>query len=332
MRLLNLPLLGMISLVLVACGSAGGMDGGQGGNEPPAPLPGVYVDRATGSDTTGTGEFDKPFKSITRALQLAQAGDVVRVAAGTYDAANGEVFPIIPPVGVEVRGTVRRSPIFGTVRLTKLVGGGFWLGDPRRNGTILPTPDSRFVDLAIKNPTPASPIGTIQPAAVLMLMPFAVTVESVSVFESMVGVHFDEGVSEAHLKDSVIADNATGILITNAGSGNRVTGTKVLENSFGVYVRDTGVALHGSGDGSFPGNAFAGNLPHDVVLDAGTNPIFFLENNFWDHVPPTEAPGIVPADPTADIRIVGGGVFTTGARLYVPDAPLAPPLQPVVGP
>lgn len=58
----------------------------------------------TCSDTTGNGAAYYPFRSITKGMSVALAGDTVSVAAGTYDAANGEVFPISLKTGVALRG------------------------------------------------------------------------------------------------------------------------------------------------------------------------------------------------------------------------------------
>ena len=47
-----------------------------------------------GSDTSGRGTPDDPWRSMGRALQLAQAGDVVLLLAGAYgEAISGESFP-----------------------------------------------------------------------------------------------------------------------------------------------------------------------------------------------------------------------------------------------
>jgi len=56
----------------------------------------LYVDSADGSDAAGTGLESAPFKTIGFALSCARPGDTVRLAAGTYDAASGETFPIHP--------------------------------------------------------------------------------------------------------------------------------------------------------------------------------------------------------------------------------------------
>ena len=46
-----------------------------------------------GADTDARGTPDDPFRSMRRALELAQDGDVVLLLAGTYGTANGETFP-----------------------------------------------------------------------------------------------------------------------------------------------------------------------------------------------------------------------------------------------
>ncbi len=47
---------------------------------------------ATGSDTTGDGTDERPFKTLTNAAKFAQRNDVIALKNGTYDAASGEVF------------------------------------------------------------------------------------------------------------------------------------------------------------------------------------------------------------------------------------------------
>lgn len=44
----------------------------------------LHVDGKTGDDSTGDGTWDKPYKTINKAAQLAHAGDTVLVSAGLY--------------------------------------------------------------------------------------------------------------------------------------------------------------------------------------------------------------------------------------------------------
>ncbi|MBD2012808.1 S-layer homology domain-containing protein [Microcoleus sp. FACHB-53] len=63
----------------------------------------LYVNPQTGKDT-GTGNAQSPFKTLTRALTTASSGTTIQLSAGTYNAAGGEVFPLVVPTGVMVLG------------------------------------------------------------------------------------------------------------------------------------------------------------------------------------------------------------------------------------
>jgi len=64
----------------------------------------VYVS-GVGSDTTGDGSAGNPYRSLTFAVANRGTDTEIRAAAGSYDAANGEVFPITFGGGVSIIGT-----------------------------------------------------------------------------------------------------------------------------------------------------------------------------------------------------------------------------------
>jgi parallel beta-helix repeat protein len=63
----------------------------------------LYVNPVTGKDA-GVGNFQTPFRTLTRALAAASQGTTIQLAQGTYNAAGGEVFPLVVPSGVMVLG------------------------------------------------------------------------------------------------------------------------------------------------------------------------------------------------------------------------------------
>ncbi len=63
----------------------------------------IYVD-ALGSNTNDGSSALKAFKTITKALTVATAGNTISVAPGTYNAALGETFPLMVPEGVSLLG------------------------------------------------------------------------------------------------------------------------------------------------------------------------------------------------------------------------------------
>jgi hypothetical protein len=64
----------------------------------------------TGSDATGTGARTAPYRTITEALTHGADGDAVRVLPGVYNAAAGEVFPLVIPAGVDLIGVGPGKP------------------------------------------------------------------------------------------------------------------------------------------------------------------------------------------------------------------------------
>lgn len=72
-----------------------------------------------GSDASGAGTPERPYRSLKRALSQSSTGDTVRLLNGTYSAANGETWAsddgttVIPnvPAGVTVEGESRAGVI-----------------------------------------------------------------------------------------------------------------------------------------------------------------------------------------------------------------------------
>ena len=62
----------------------------------------LFVDPVLGSDETGEGTLRSPFRSITHAVQFAEANTVIMLGAGTYSQRSGEQFPIGVPTGVRL--------------------------------------------------------------------------------------------------------------------------------------------------------------------------------------------------------------------------------------
>lgn len=86
---------------------------GKPGAIPPTltPLSAIYVNPTTGSDSSGNGTQTKPYKTLTKAVEvlamsksLAPNGVTINLSNGDYTAANGEKFPIVVPTAVTITG------------------------------------------------------------------------------------------------------------------------------------------------------------------------------------------------------------------------------------
>jgi hypothetical protein len=73
-----------------------------------------FVDPVNGSDAN-QGTQTKPFKTLTKALTKARAGDTVTLAKGSYSKqGSGDTFPVLVPAGVTIVGTLQSNGGKGT--------------------------------------------------------------------------------------------------------------------------------------------------------------------------------------------------------------------------
>lgn len=302
-------------VLLAACGGGGG----GGGNPDSTTDVDLHVDAVNGDDVSGDGTSDNPFKTITRAVQRAGLGGrTIRVAAGTYDDANGELFPITPGIDVVIVGTEMHLP-FSTRRLSKIVGGGPWQTgpDPLLNAAVIPNEGNRLEALEIENPMPFVP-GGVHPAAVVLARA-EVTMVDCTLRDSDKGVRILAGAQDTLIEGCFFTGNDMGIYVDSAGPGNRVQLCLVQGNRFGVFLSTPGADFGGDLAGSTGGNAFTANTQHDFVL-SGIGADAYAVNCFWDHAPPTMTSGLPPADPVADVWLVSASsvVEVAGAQVYDP--------------
>ena len=323
---LHALLFAFLACVVAACGGGGadetaGETGTTDGSDPvpdptPLPIPGIFVS-ATGSDTTGNGTQDSPFRSISRAVRIAQPDDVVRVGPGLYDAGSGEQFPIEVGIGVSVRGTLDLTA-FGPPRSrTFVVGGGVWDDDPegRLHATFLPRSGATLFGLAIRNPEPFGPFDGPKPAPVILAEPL-VDIVSCTLHDSDKGIRMVAGAIFAKIENTTITGNGIGVFISGAGIDNKFEGCRIVENGTGVMAFTPGVDFGGGSAGSAGGNAFADNDSNDFVYFTGVADTAFAQNCLWDVVPPTVATGNPPSAANADIWAATGTVDTTGAAKF----------------
>jgi hypothetical protein len=313
------------SLACAACG------GGGGGGEPGEPLPGIYVDAAAGDDATGTGAFDAPFRTISRACLGAGIGEVVRVRPGMYDAALGERFPLRLAIGVTIIGNT-----FDHGRATYVIGSGTWTDpfDPtvEVEATIVPAGDSRIVGLRIRNPY-ANGAGLL-PTAVLVHQS-NVRLETCTLYGSGVGVRLTGLASGTTIDDCHIVGNGSGVFEDDRAEGdnNLLLGSFVKSNDIGInvwsYGLELGLDLITVGD-----NTIVQNSTADICLFTAQDRFLNAIGCTWDHVPLTQHVGYDAPPPGTDVWILNENDSQVGAVLgqtYTP-APTDPADPGGIGP
>lgn len=105
-------LVGAVAFAAVL-GGAGCTRWGQPGPVVPTtePLSTIYVDARNGSDATGNGSPTEPFKTLTKAIEVlgssksSPSGVTIKLSPGHYNAAAGELFPIVVPTAVTISGS-----------------------------------------------------------------------------------------------------------------------------------------------------------------------------------------------------------------------------------
>jgi len=111
----------------------------------------VYVNPVTGNDTQAEGSEVSPFRTLTRALQSAPPQTIILLAAGTYSAATGEVFPLVMKPEVTIQGDPTTA---GQGFLIQ--GGGLFLSPTSagQNIALLGADQSVLVGVTLTNPNP----------------------------------------------------------------------------------------------------------------------------------------------------------------------------------
>jgi hypothetical protein len=110
--LVKLALIGLFTLSLTSC---------LPGDKLPADAKEIYVKADTGSDSN-SGAFEKPLKTIKKALEVATSGQTIILFEGTYNAASGQSFGYTVRGGVNIKANSGRVLIEGSATST-----GFYL-------------------------------------------------------------------------------------------------------------------------------------------------------------------------------------------------------------
>jgi len=111
----------------------------------------LLVNPITGDDIDGNGNMDSPFKTIAKALQVAQPNTVIVLTPGIYSSQTDETFPLILPPGVTLQGNPR------TRGENIIIQGGGLFESPtaaQQNITILAANPATVTGVTITNPNP----------------------------------------------------------------------------------------------------------------------------------------------------------------------------------
>jgi parallel beta-helix repeat protein len=226
-----------------------------------APVTGriIYVNPQGGEDKPGSGTAEAAaYKTISYALQQAQAGTVIQLAPGTYSKDSGEKFPLVLKSGVTLKGDEANKGQ-GIV----INGGDFYVSRTfaRQNITILAEKDSAITGITATNTNRS---GT----AVWAESTNPTITNSTFSGSSREGV-FVTGTGNAKIQNNIFVDNkGNGVSIAKSAK------SEIIQNIF----QSTGFAIAVSDDATplISGNQILQNNG-GLVINGRSKPV--LRNN-----------------------------------------------------
>src|SRR5919199_1547268 len=206
----------------------------------------IYVNPASGKDT-GAGSSSAPFKTLTKALQKAVAGTTIQLAAGTYNAAGGEVFPLLIPAGVMVLGD---EPSKGKGIL--IVGSGQYVSPTfaSQNVTLHVESNAQLRGITVTNPVKLGTAVWIESTAPLIANNtftgcgregvFVTGTAKPLIFDNVFIANASSGVflvrnAKGEVRRNVCQKTGYGIAISDSAAP-LISDNKLLENSTGIFL------------------------------------------------------------------------------------------------
>ena len=213
----------------------------------PATVPTLWVNPQTGNDAKADGSEQAPFRSLTRALQVAPARSVIQLAAGTYSINSGEQFPILLKPDVTVQGNsddlgqavviqgggsyssqsagrqtvtlvgVNRAVLTGvTVTNPAVQGYGFWVetGSPMIQSNTFTGSNTGLIAVGSSSPVIQNNLFMLNRSGLQIL-----------------------GESRPQVSANIFQRTGTGITIGETAAG-QIVGNRISQNRDGIVVRD----------------------------------------------------------------------------------------------
>ncbi len=186
-----------------------------------------YVNPISGSDTN-TGSQQAPFKTIAFALKQATSGTKIQLADGSYNAASGEVFPLIVGSGVIVIGNEANKG--GGILIQ---GSGNYLSRTfaGQNVTFLLANSAELRGVTVTNPATRGSGVWIESTAP--------TIANCTFIQCKREGVFITGDANPVIRDNVFTENsANGIAIAKNAEG-QIQGNICFRTGYGIAISDT---------------------------------------------------------------------------------------------
>lgn len=244
----------------------------------PAPTQAIlHVNPISGNDNTADGSDRAPFKTITRALDVATPNTIIQLAPGTYSPNTGEVFPLTLKPRVTLRGNpetrgqevvirgggVFASPSLGSQNITILAGAN----QSSLIGVTVTNPNPNGYGIQIESSSPAianSSLLNNGRAGIVLVGNSTSIIRSNFFYQNGTSGIRIQGQARPTVAENIFEQNETGIWVDEAAApvviGNRITQNK------------TGITLQGQSQPTLRGNSVEGNEQFGLLAIAPARP------------------------------------------------------------
>ncbi len=192
-----------------------------------------YVDGASGSDANG-GTKSAPWATISHALSQSAEAVTIIVAAGTYSAATGEVFPLVLKRDQSLIGDTDNRG--GGATPTRIRGEGPFALDPFQGATIVGAAGARVAGFAIEGE------GTLTTFAAVLVDTVSMEIDHNTLESTLhTGVALANG-SDAYVHDNDIRALTYSLYLADAGTP-RFEDNAITISAFAIACHGTDQAL-----------------------------------------------------------------------------------------
>lgn len=236
----------------------------------------LHVNPATGNDSTAKGSPIAPFKTLTRALDVAQPHTTIQLAPGVYSAETGESFPIALKPRVTVQGdpdtrgqdvVIRGGAVFASPnsqRNITILGGA---NGATLTGVTVTNPDGEGYGIQIESSSPTIAdntfIGNGQGGIILVGGSASLIRNNFFHLNRANGVSI-YGTSRPVVQENVFEQTGTAILVDHNATP-LITGNRMTQNNNGLIVQ-------GEARPKLRQNSVEGNVHYGLLAIAHARP------------------------------------------------------------
>jgi len=272
----------------------------------------LNVNPVGGNDQTADGSERSPFKTITRAMDVASPNTVIQLAPGTYSASTGETFPIALKPRVTLQGNPETrgqevvirgggefsSPSLGQQNITILAGANY----ASLIGVTVTNPNPNGVGIQIESSSPTilnnSLLNNGRSGIVLVGNSASVIRNNFFYQNAATGIHIQNAARPA-VQGNIFEQSEIGILVDHAAAPS-ITENRITQNK-------TGISVQGQAQPKLQGNSVEGNEQFgllaiaparpDLKTSSNENTNFFRNNGQKDIVLPETMSQVEPDAP-----------------------------------